>query len=334
MPILTEHLDCLAFHLMSRINDFSIEPQAKAISHYLLDRFNLNQCKLLLNKPNAPQYIHKLLNSESAFMGVTPRSIGIDLVVGLFRDTIQSSLNVKHLKIPKTETSMKQIIPIISDSILYSHPNFIWIRYYSKTGKEFTSKYRNVKITDNVFEIYIKKQKQKSEDQHIYENKKRIVIRTKPHDHTVARILSLIDENVNYYLIFCSELISFIFNPQLFISNYIKFNFCYRTSNPILELNTFDEYKSFLKFLLSSMMFADRKNLSIMGDYSHGPLIKYTGDNPQNELSKCNFNEYYTNEGTRAMLSLGKSSDLGTISNYIETVGEIIPTIGLLNNII
>lgn len=393
-------LDCLASQLMGRINDFSIEPQARAIAHYMLDikGFSLDYCVELLSKKNAPTFIRKLLKAESAFMGVTPRSIGIDLVVSLSRDAMQSSLNVKHLKVKqKFSNQMTRIEPEIKDRILYSHPQYIWVRYFistdvpitllqdenytnNKKSKNSTDKtinlcggnnnddpakennqndsgsdmetestfstsnsetdqhqrvYRpqsHIKITRGVYEVYIKKSRLTQDMSVILKNKRRILVRALDHEHKLSMIMKCI-ENAGGTLIFCSELILFMYNPQLFISNYVKFNYCYKSQNPVFELCSFRDYRLFNFFLMISMLFVDRKNLSIMADYTHGPLIKYTGDNPQKELGKCDANRYYTNEGTRATMSIDGSSDLGTFSNYIEIYGEIELNNDVLDNI-
>lgn len=129
-----------------------------------------------------------------------------------------------------------------------------------------------------------------------------------------------------YSLIFCSELKHFVDNPLLFISNYVKFTYCYSLNQDIFDPKQYEEIKAMTLYMSECALFMSTGNLTNMSVDTHGPLIAYTGERPKVLLSKFKHGEkhaIYNNEGTRAMQTMNKSSDLGARSNYIEVVSKI-----------
>lgn len=301
----------LALCIQECVGDFSIEPQSKYLAHFLLGykQLSLNRCCELLRKPKAKRLIWKLINCESDFLGPTPRAIGIDLVISQSREEIQQSLNVKHLKVDTgTEAeSIFPIIPEIKDSFLYSNKFYMWIRYYSTQPIKFhNDAYHIVQIgnSNTVYEVYMPKLKI-SED-----------------PITLCRAIDKI-ELAGGQIVFCSEMQFLKNRTLLFISNYIKFHFCYKKHAAIFEIHTFSDYALLNCLMTNSFLFLNSKNLTMMPDTTHGPLIQYTGERAKLYYNKFLNKPHYNNEGSRATISMDGPSDIGACSNYVEVVSRI-----------
>lgn len=161
------------------------------------------------------------------------------------------------------------------------------------------------KVCDNVYEIYVFKTSTAS---------------------NIIKLESLLHRygtDDTYSLIFCSELKYFVDSPLLFISNYVKFTYCYSLNRDIFDPKEYDEIKAMVLYMSECALFMSTGNLANMSTDTHGPLIAYTGERPKVLLSKFRQGEMHTNEGTRAMQTVNKSSDLGARSNYVEVVSKI-----------
>lgn len=124
-------------------------------------------------------------------------------------------------------------------------------------------------------------------------------------------------------LIFCSELAMFLYSPLLFMSNYIKFMWCYTANRDIFDPRSFDDLRLLTSHTTYGLMFLNTNNLSSMPKTTHGPLIACSGERPKIALNKFDPDVVYINEGSRALQSVDKASDFGTVSNFIEIVSEI-----------
>lgn len=140
-----------------------------------------------------------------------------------------------------------------------------------------------------------------------------------------------------YSLIFCSELKYFVDNPLLFISNYVKFSYCYSLNQDIFDPKLYEEIKAMTLYMCHCALFMSTGNLTNMPVDTHGPLIAYTGERPKVLLSKFRHggkHAVYVNEGTRAMQAMNKCSDMGARSNYVEVVSKISLDPSILRDII
>lgn len=131
-----------------------------------------------------------------------------------------------------------------------------------------------------------------------------------------------------YSLIFCSELKHFVDNPLLFISNYVKFSYCYTLNQNIFDPKLYEEIKAMTLYMSQCALYMSTGNLTNMSVDTHGPLIAYTGERPKVMLSKFGRvdggkHAVHVNEGTRAMHAMNKCSDMGARSNYVEVVSKI-----------
>lgn len=183
----------------------------------------------------------------------------------------------------------------------------------AKSGKHeviITNKATVFKVCENVYEIYVVKTSAQSNGLKL--------------DYLLHRY----GESSDYSMIFCSELKHFQYSPLLFVSNYLKFTYCYSLNRDIFDPRRYDEIKATVLYLSQCSLFMATGNLTNMPRDTHGPLIAYTGERPKIMLSKfksvdATRTAVYNNEGTRAMQTMNKSSDLGARSNYVEVVSKI-----------
>lgn len=134
---------------------------------------------------------------------------------------------------------------------------------------------------------------------------------------------------VNYYdskpqcsLIFSSELAYFKYNVLLFVSNFLKFMYCYATNQNTFNPQSYNDFKILNIYICEACLFLSSTNLSNMSPTTHGPLIAYTSERPKTLLNKMQ-NNVYINEGSRAMQSMNLSSDIGVRSNMIEISAKL-----------
>lgn len=304
------------------MNDETIFWPASCVMHYMLDveKKTFNECLNLIQKKCFKFLFLKWLNSTSEVLGVVPRSLGIELTVALSKDKMQESLNVKKFK-EHVEIKQNCIKPIINSGMAYSHPEFIWIRVYSTNPKE---NYIQVsELSKNIFEIYTPKVKSTNGGVvYEYKNKK---IQSKKVPINDRNVKKMIEESLSNgdFIVFCSELPFFLSNRAAFISNYTKFMYCYLNEMYDFEVFSFEDYFLLNSLLALSLCIMYNKNLTIMPLETHNPLIRYTGDHPQRELSKVPKNKIYNVEGSRAEISMDGASDYGTRSHFIEIVGSL-----------
>lgn len=319
MPTLVEDIKSLASTIMQVMQDETIELSARGIAQYMLlcEKLTLDRAQKLIRKPNARQKIQKLLDSQSDFMGPTPRAVGIDVVSENASKKIQQFLDVKHVK-KHTNVVYEQldrIKPLIKIDLAYTHPNLIWVRFYSEHKnieiKNTSQKYNILPVCENVYEAYGKKD-----------------------INDVFRMMNILEREYDADLIFCSELPAFLHNSLLFLSNYVKFTWCYSQNRNIFDPQSAKDIREMLFYCIYGMLFLNTNNLTSMPKTTHGPLIAFTGERPKIALSKFERGKVFVNEGSRAMQTVNQSSDFGTISNYIEFISEIELNTSFINKII
>lgn len=295
-----------------------------ALSMLLFHKTSLDEAISKLSKPSAKSRLLKMFACRSEFGGPIPRPVGIDMVNESSAMKMQQSLDHKQVK--KGGTSQFDVefcmidIPIrpkLKISMLHSDRVFVWIRVYSEKINESMGKIENYtikKMGENVYELY---------------NEKKL--------KTLGDVLLTLEIDYQSDIIFCSELSYFLYNQQLFLSNYIKFMWCYTNNQTIFNPITYKEIESMTKISLRGKVFLESKNQSTMPLDTHNPLIAFTGERPKIALKKFvdrNKDQVYINEGSRAMQCVNKPSDFGTFSNYIEISSNIIPNYASIADII
>jgi len=177
--------------------------------------------------------------------------------------------------------------------------NFIVVIYH---------KINTLTVADNVYESYISKTNKRSDE-----------IKTRA-------LLTAYSDNHRYSLIFLSELPYLRYDVLLFISNFIKFMYCYATNQNIFNPKTYDDFKIVSIYVSECCLFLSNNNLSNMPGDTHGPLVVYTAERPKVLLSKlADKRNVHINEGVRAMQSVNLSSDIGVRSNMLEVTSELLP---------
>lgn len=309
-------IKCLTSVIIEQVldGDNSLETHISGLAQWLLftKKISLHECIQYTKLPKFKQYLLQLINTSSDFMrDGTPRNIGVLLMSTLNAGNMQQKLNVKHFEQIK-QVAFKnsiRIMPDIKTDILHTHPQYIWIRfYYSKNINELALDINNIAIIDNnVYEYYYKKPTKLQ----LIKNKSK-----------VFKIIEYIDK-VKGVVIFCSELVYFQYNVHIFLSNYLKFHYCYKLNASIFDPVTYEETFIMSLYLTCGLLFLDTKNLSIMKESTHGPLCVFTGERPKTSISKMDEKKIYNNDGSRASMALGGMSDLGTRSNYSEIILKI-----------
>nr|AHW98279.1 P47 [Nilaparvata lugens endogenous nudivirus] len=222
------------------------------------------------------------------------------------------------------DTLFDRIKPRFNLGLLYGNQDYLWVRYHARTEFEFPRQYRitfrkndkckvftfdvtRLSVCDRIYEVYVKKLPDK--------------VQTRATSLIVSTLINKIDMYGS--VIFCSELKHFQYNTTLFLSNYVKFTYCYTTYSNIFDPISYDEIRAMSVYITYGLLFLKNSNMTNMPTETHGPLIAYTGEKPKPALSKFDSNTVYTNEGCRAMQSVDKTSDLGSTSNFIEVVLEL-----------
>lgn len=299
--------------------DETIEFHARGLAWYILCVKRIPYatfCDKLDKNPNTKIYLTKLMNCQSEFSTIVPLSIGIDHISNLASGRMQKSLDVKHLRKNNEAAELTQdaIIPDIKPNILYSHGEFVWVRFFAEDDifmDELQTllprcKLSYCRLDDNVYELYVRK-----------------------NDWVMAKLSSVVDNVLEYLdlkkndIVFCSELILFKYNTQLFISNFVKFMFCYSQSKVVFELESSEDYITFNHYMLNCCLFFFTKNLANMSEETHSPLNNYTAERPSVLLNKNKDSKIHVVEGNRPLLSTDKQSDIGSTSTRIELVHSI-----------
>lgn len=319
---LLDRMDRLAALIVDALdNDSTLLPYAYAISQYLLYVKRLPYQSVAARfecpdtRPQAIAALRKLLACRSDLLDCVPRPIGIEIIARMSADKIQRSLNVKHLQTRKDShgsTAAEAIVPLVKPVILHSHPEFAWFRFRVTAAVQRTlpelelprEADRLVHIHGRVYELYFRKQS-------------RLL------SADVCRLAEWLERTVGADLVFFSELAYFLYNKPLFVSNYLKFMWCYSCDRPSFDPRTQDELQTVTLYTLYATLFLRTNNLTSMPEETHNPLITYTGERPKIAMSKFDLSRVYNAEGTRAMQTVNLGSDFGACSNYVEVASEI-----------
>lgn len=319
-------IEILSEKIQEILRDFSISVYSLCFAHYLIfeEKFSLEKCFELIKKKKFPEHFYQLLDSKSEMFGFIPRSVGITNVELSLRESLQSSLNVKQMKFlsNNSQVSSKIITPEISEDMLYSHKEYIWIRFYDENVLNF-NEFEDVdvyKIGKNLYELYFLKTNGKISRIICNDNCKETISNSR-NSFLITCLIDFIDKNGGK-VEFCSELNNFFYNKLLFISNFLKFMFDYKTNSTLFDIKNYKHSQLTNSLIFNALSFFENQNCSITSDETHGPLIKYTGDNPINELKKCKLNHFYKNVGSRANISIDVPDNLGIHTSYIEMSGE------------
>lgn len=113
--------------------DVTVRPQARALASFLLGCTNmtLQRCMDIFKfrRHSARCAFEKLLNCQSAFMEIQPRSLGVDLVSFKTASKMQQSLDVKHYQHTNTRECIGRKIPNIKPNHLFTDKDYIWLRW-------------------------------------------------------------------------------------------------------------------------------------------------------------------------------------------------------------
>lgn len=324
-------------------NDKTIRLFAKGVAQYLLLSLNMPLAKAikLITCPGSLKCFNRLYDTRSELFGPVPRSIGVDLISFISAEKIQQSLDIKHIKKTSStasstanvsnssssnrKTTLKRnssnlhaneqfekfdrIQPKFQLDLIYNHPVSIWIRFYTKVDKNHLENICNVapnvtllpvNNSGVVYELYLIK-----------------------NISLAARLMNILEKEYDADLIFCSELPMFHYNSLLFLSNYIKFMWCYSLNRDIFDPILPCDVKALSIYATYGLLFLNTNNLTNMPRETHNPFIACTGERPKMAISKFEKNKVYINEGSRALQTLNKPSDFGTKSNFIENIIEI-----------
>lgn len=325
-------------------NDETVKLFAKGVAQYLLLSLNmpLSEAVKLITCPGSLKCLNRLYNTRSELFGPVPRSIGVDLISFISAEKIQQSLDIKHVKkstttstastsvassassssssssltslngkLSKNEQFEKydRIKPVIKLDLTYNHPVSIWIRFYSTVNRDRLENICNVapnvtllpvNNSGVVYELYLLK-----------------------NTNLATRLMILLEKEYDADIIFCSELSMFHYNSLLFLSNYIKFMWCYTFNRDIFDPNSARDTRTLSIYATYGLLFLETNNLTNMPLKTHNPFIACTGERPKMAISKFEKNKVYINEGSRALQTLNKPSDFGTKSNFIENIIEI-----------
>lgn len=304
---LVADIESLAYVLMHDVvQDITVEAEMRAIAQYMLlsAGMKLEHALKLLRAPGSKRIIDKLLDCESDFMSCTPSSIGIHLASFIGADKVQKSLDVKHVSSNNESGS-----DVIVDR-LHSSKN-VRIRFYTKALLKPTTadQKHNLSLTIRLSGVFVYdytfsygSNEHKIDEVNFKQNRRRAT--------TIDSVIRRIEREYDGIIIYCTELPHFLYNPLLFLSNYLKFYWCSVRKRYLFDPTSAEDIRLMVYYLTHGLLFTRTKNLTNMPTDTHNPFIAYTGERPKNAMSKFNSDTVYNVEGTRAMLTV----DMGSIS--------------------
>lgn len=326
---LVADIESLAYVLMHDVvQDTTMEAEMRAIAQYMLlsAGMKLEYALRILRVSGCKRIINKLLDCESGFMSCTPSSIGIHLASFIGAEKVQKSLDVKHVSNDKESGSN-----VIVDR-LHSSKN-VRIRFYTESSIEPTAGEQlqlslTVRLSGAfVYDYTFQYKEHKIDEANFKQNRRRAT--------SIDLVIRRIEREYDGIIIYCTELPHFLYNPLLFLSNYLKFHWCTVRKHYLFDPTSAEDIRIMVYYLTYGMLFTRTKNLTNMPTDTHNPFIAYTGERPKNAMSKFNNDIIYNVEGTRAMLTTDMGSDFGARSNFIEITSKIeIDSHRVLDNII
>lgn len=322
----TKQIYQMADKIIRIFDDPTLTTHAISYATYLLYTRCLSFDVLMgkLDKPGAKAILQKLFQNTSDFDTVIPRPIGLDAISEISADKIQRSLNVKQVQVKekKRKQSVNRddallgeeftnacfidpIRPEIKSTILYNHPDRMWIRFHTTVKNPTIPKTAIIQLKPSVgvYEVYVKKNK----------NIKK----------TIRWLFQVLETELSAVIIFCSELAHFMYDTTLFLSNYLKFTWCYMNSELIFDPRTYEEFRMMNIYIFYGILHTNTTNLTNMPKETHGGLIAHTAERPKNALNKFHEDEICYVEGSRALQTTNSGSDFGTHSTYTEVISEL-----------
>lgn len=318
----TVHLASLIVRTLN--NDETIKTEALYISEFLLffKKIPLDICEELVTSPQAAKILDQLIRNGSPFLNFDSKPFGVDIVAKLGSPAMQQALNVKHTKKSEGSESNREssgrIIPDIRSKskiyMLYSHDQQVWIRFRSlKTDfsemLNFHQSARVFNVKDHIWELYFPKNKDK--------------VKLK---RDLEYFASGLEKSYDADLIFVSELPFFFGKADpVFLSNTVKFYWCYFTNREDFELKTFSDWEQFSNSFSMALLFLKTTNLNTPSDMTHAPIAAMMGEKPGRNLRtscKKNPGKMYEATGSRSMAALGLPSDIGSDPSTVIITGE------------
>lgn len=306
---------------MNLLNDQTIKLDALALSQYILfcQKIPLEYAKKKILTPGSDVFIRKLIKNKSKFMGPMTCPIGVLITTEMSASNVQRSLDVKHVdtKLNLAFHQVDRIVPIIKIDILHTNPDIGWVRFESlKIGSLTTiCGYLLLKVYEH-------------ENVCVYEaNGSRYA-------QDLELLLVTLENDYDADIIFCSELSYFSHDKLTFISNYLKFMWCYDMNRDIFDPETYDELRKVNLFITYSLRFLETNNLSNLPPSTTDPLHISTGERPGNGLNKFPPNKTYTIESTRGFQAIAWGTNCGTFCTHYVYSSEVDIQTTFLENII
>lgn len=319
---LAQDIESLASIILKVMCDQTIEFDARGWSLYYLQSLSIpfEEIKSLVEKPGANVVLRKLLLSSSDFMGPTPRTVGVDLVSQVSSAKIQQSLDVKHVKRSKVddddEETDNRILPMIKIDLMHTHAGKIWFRFYTyKPIENVNPDHVLIEIYPNVYEYYISKKPVNGRT-----NASSPVLQYK---RQVIELIKKFETEYAASMIFCSEISLFVDHPLVFLTNYIRFMWCYSLNRCVYDPVSHEDHGQVGQYFSYGLMFLNTNNLTYMPKSTHGPLPACSGERPKVALAKFKESETQIVDGSRSNQCMDKPSDFGTVSNYIEVTSFV-----------
>lgn len=270
-----QQIDLLTSGIVKMFNDPSLVYLARSLSCYMLkySKHSFDFCMKLVETPNAKEIISQFFNSESAFQSPDTIVIGVDMNCCYMAGSIQSALDVKQINVKKNTATTKQIKPDIKHNIIYSNKSLLWVRVVFNDGfdksvfNRLTFKPDVVELSDNVVELYVEKRFK------MYH----------PFD-----LIKELDSYPDLEVVFCSEGSAFRMYPQLFISNYVKFMYCYESGRLTFVIDSPKEMFAVNLYMMYALLFLETKNLSILPS-TFSQFSKMSAERPRTQIGSSGF---------------------------------------------
>ena len=310
-----------SFITQSLNNDPTLGNIALYISEEILIRKNwsLDEAIQRFSHEKGKKLLMKFIKTSSfQTFGADFRPFGVALVSFSLHSKIQQALDVKQAAVEK-EKSKGIITPDIKSDILYNNDKKVWIRFFRKekptelmVRQLFDREVQLVELTSQVYELYFAKIK------NVKDNKAKIF-----------NMIDILDNEWGSTLIFVSELGVFqsesektvnSSNIQLFVSNFVRFHWCYLHNRDTHDPQTPDERQAFMKLIPIALSFANSKNLSCMPPDTHHTLQILSGERPATVLNKHRekLKDLQEVSGSRSMKTFNLAADSGSASSKIE----------------
>lgn len=264
----------LTLRMMEVMGDQSMVHLCRILSTYLIKyaKLSCDDAVACIEAPGGKEIIYQFFESESSYFSPDTIVIGVDLNCAYMANSIQKALDVKAIGVGVVISNRKRVIPEITQNIVYSHKDLIWIRIIvpldfdcGKLNKLSFSP-DVVIIDENIYELYVEKHKK------LY--------------HPFDMINEL--DRLGLEVVFCSEGSEFREYPQLFISNYIKFMFCYELSRNIFSIESVRDLFNVNLYILYSLLFLKTKNFTVLPD-TFSQFAKMVAERPKSQISTNHF---------------------------------------------